>query len=668
MQYVSPFTYFIQHPMFLLLIVCLFFYQCYSSSIVARKIQGYGVQRFREFRLVSHPSPMVTISSLTILYSGCEVSWHNMTQNNSRVLVFPSQIQMDGLMIDFSPNSSRELTTVSVIAIGSGDGWRTVRKIGSLNVRWTGQGIRFLAGPVAFQKRIIVKYFPAWPWFISEFVPRILWAICCFGTGFCGIFKRPAAGKAFCICILCSFLIAAAVSACGYASLGLFREVFESVVNVVVYSTLAWTLVYAEAYFIDVFACLALLSLSGNIIVNCLIFDDADNLAEDPPVTSSCFIALGVIFISLRRCFYLFATNGVAADRDAADGTWSELAAAEPDAILSLDALCRETAALCPARPARQLNRQRVGGELRPSSGSATLSCSKVLSRVFHFDFGTFTFDADETDGPSAPGTADEDRPVASLDQLYSQALGVAPLLHAHCAAWAERSRGALDETAWSAVQPKINRHSFTSVASMWVVERRKSRHSPGPAQDAAASTPHGAPDLSEYLGAATRGSVCNGSESGEGLSDRVARVQGTAAAVPGTGTPASVPGTPEWWARQRCIKQPERAIEKAAACYGGDASRLVDICRARIVFKGVVDLCTCFKAVCDAPDVRVVRVKNSLAAAHDTRLAAGYRVGGPAPAMGGRASGTPAACNHPGVGRWITCAGYRVGGTAAGP
>eukprot|EP00291_Cryptomonas_curvata_P027506 CAMPEP_0172212078 /NCGR_PEP_ID=MMETSP1050-20130122/36785_1 /TAXON_ID=233186 /ORGANISM="Cryptomonas curvata, Strain CCAP979/52" /LENGTH=240 /DNA_ID=CAMNT_0012892655 /DNA_START=276 /DNA_END=995 /DNA_ORIENTATION=- len=240
-----------------------------------------------------------------------------MSENNSRVLVFPSQVQMDGLMIELNPNSSRQSATVAITAVGSGDGWQTVRRVGSLNVRRTGNSIRFLSGPVAFQRKVLVNYFPAWPWFTSELLPRILWAVCCFGTGFCGIFKHPAAGKAFCICVLCLFLIAAAVSACGYASLGLFREVFESVVNVVVYATLALTLVYAEAYFIDVFAYLALLSLAGNIVGNCLIFDDAANLAEDPPVTSSCFISLGVLFISLRRRFYLVATNGVAADRDA---------------------------------------------------------------------------------------------------------------------------------------------------------------------------------------------------------------------------------------------------------------------------------------------------------------------------------------------------------------
>ncbi len=34
---------------------------------------------------------------------------------------------------------------------------------------------------------------------------------------------------------------------------------------------------------------------------------------------------------------------------------------------------------------------------------------------------------------------------VSSLDQLYSQALGTLPILHAKCAAWAAKSGGALD-------------------------------------------------------------------------------------------------------------------------------------------------------------------------------------------------------------------------------
>ena len=47
--------------------------------------------------------------------------------------------------------------------------------------------------------------------------------------------------------------------------------------------------------------------------------------------------------------------------------------------------------------------------------------------------------------------------------------------------------------------------------------------------------------------------------------------------------------GAVEGWRQRRLVKAPERAVQKAVTCYGGDPSRLLDICRARIVFDEVL-------------------------------------------------------------------------------
>lgn len=49
----------------------------------------------------------------------------------------------------------------------------------------------------------------------------------------------------------------------------------------------------------------------------------------------------------------------------------------------------------------------------------------------------------------------------------------------------------------------------------------------------------------------------------------------------------------------RRCLKQPGRAMAKALWCYDGDVSRLVDICRVRIVFDTLEDLVACVRLVC---------------------------------------------------------------------
>ncbi len=75
-------------------------------------------------------------------------------------------------------------------------------------------------------------------------------------------------------------------------------------------------------------------------------------------------------------------------------------------------------------------------------------------------------------------------------------------------------------------------------------------------------------------------------------------------------------------------MKRPARAVEKLLACYSGDSSRLLDVCRTRILFTGVADILRCAKAVQAAvPLVRIVGAKNSLRTGHDSRLTGGYRV-----------------------------------------
>ena len=89
-----------------------------------------------------------------------------------------------------------------------------------------------------------------------------------------------------------------------------------------------------------------------------------------------------------------------------------------------------------------------------------------------------------------------------------------------------------------------------------------------------------------------------------------------------------------------RLIKAAERAVEKARACYGGDPSHLLDICRARLIFGTAAELAAGLSAVLDSaaapvPNcgaVRVVRVRNSLREDCDAASTCGFRVCPPPP------------------------------------
>ena len=83
-------------------------------------------------------------------------------------------------------------------------------------------------------------------------------------------------------------------------------------------------------------------------------------------------------------------------------------------------------------------------------------------------------------------------------------------------------------------------------------------------------------------------------------------------------------------WVRVGAMKDPVRAIEKGITCYFGDVSRLADVCRQRLAFGSPADLLNCLRAIRDeAPDVRIVRVKNGMHGDHDSWYTAGFRVRG---------------------------------------
>jgi hypothetical protein len=60
-------------------------------------------------------------------------------------------------------------------------------------------------------------------------------------------------------------------------------------------------------------------------------------------------------------------------------------------------------------------------------------------------------------------------------------------------------------------------------------------------------------------------------------------------------------------------VKGVERGIAKVDSTYGGDVSRLLDVCRERIVFGSIKDLTDCIEELSNDPEVSVVRIKSSM-------------------------------------------------------
>jgi hypothetical protein len=76
-------------------------------------------------------------------------------------------------------------------------------------------------------------------------------------------------------------------------------------------------------------------------------------------------------------------------------------------------------------------------------------------------------------------------------------------------------------------------------------------------------------------------------------------------------------------WAK---LKNLPRTVYKLLGAYGGDVSRLLDVCRERIIFNRVQDLLKCLEVMLRDEDVRIVRFKNRLDPAYNAIRTVGYR------------------------------------------
>jgi hypothetical protein len=320
---------------------------------------------------------------------------------------------------------------------------------------------------------------------------------------------RGDAGLGKRACILTSSLLSliSATTGVGYASSGLFRECFSPLAHCCIFAALAAAFAREEFAFPLASTWLCCASLAARVLEDVAIFRDAPNLLATPPILQAAAILPGLALLWLRRRHVRAALAGVAGDWAAQEARWREVAA-DPTNAEGLGRIARASADMGGGaeglRPRHRFPLRREAEAVVKEDGAGR-ERSAVLRLV------RWLLD---TDDPYLHDFTrrrlDERSPVRSLDQLYSQALGLAPVLSIACARWAAGSGGVLD-----------------------LPDQRLA----------------GSPPLA----------------------------------------PPAPPGGMDWgfagWESFRLVKRPARAVEKAVACYGGDVSRVTDICRGRILF-----------------------------------------------------------------------------------
>jgi hypothetical protein len=306
------------------------------------------------------------------------------------------------------------------------------------------------------------------------------------------------------------------------------------------YAALVAATVFLQQKFSECILAIGLYSICCRVTEACAVFDDCAYLASDPPTGGTALCVAALLLEWIRYRYVASVVRRVAEQQRIYDGLWGEMLAEEDNAhaLARLEDLMRGDAPAAPPDcPSLQFNRQALpdgpADDAARGAGPRAERESTEWSRTLS---STFVGERREYGAPrTVPSTVDAGRPVSSLDQLYSQALGVVYILYSKCS----------------------------------------------------------------DLCAQTGGRFAHADETDD-----------AAAEVAAHGLPAMLAR----WVELGFVKRPSRALEKAAACYGGDASRLADVCRCRLAFDGLAALAACVERVrAQAPFVRVVRAKRRL-------------------------------------------------------
>lgn len=186
----------------------------------------------------------------------------------------------------------------------------------------------------------------------------------------------------------------------------------------------------------------------------------------------------------------------------------------------------------------------------------------------------------------------DQCEPVKDLDQLYRQAAGLQMFITGKVRQWCASSNGLLkvrlaEQGVWS------------RTSSMPAGGNGSAQHPPAPS--------------AEHIRDEIRSQISSISIEPASCSFSYKYLQDIDEGQ----------GETIWWAG---TKKSDRSISKVVLAYGGDASKLVDICRERILFDSIEDMLKCCHSIICDKDIIIKRVKNRMSMHYDSNKTAGFR------------------------------------------
>lgn len=437
--------------------------------------------------------------------------------------------------------------------------------------RLTPQGIRFLSAAWQSQQQGRVDLRAPWPLFVENVLFCIVFAIGCACIAACGSCETAASGKAYFLCFTAILALNQLAASAGYLALGYPREAFGPVADAAAFSLLAAAFMCKESMFIDSLAAVGALSLGCSAVRDFALFRDRGYWAVAPPAQAMLFLATGAAFAALREKMLMVAFLAIRGDRHNYDAEWARIVAdpEEAAALARLEALADQVAQDCGPDEARHFNRIRCETTYQCDRRRRLAAfAARLLGGLAPASLSDGASLLRCSGGGGEGGEADAERSLNCVDSVPGSVDRAGPV----------RCLDQLYSQALGVVE---------------ILHGQCSRWADG---------------------------------AGGAL---VSLERGESGAIDGQ----SMQLAARRWIQLRFLKSPRRAVRKALTCYGGDPSRLADLCRARILFDRVADVAACLEAVrAGRPGVRVVRVKNFMAAGHDPWTTAGFRASPPAP------------------------------------
>ena len=445
------------------------------------------------------------------------------------------------------------------------DGGDTWSVAGSPNFRFTANGVRFLGNNLRQSHNNVSFDFRAkWPLFIEGPIFCLICSLGCACIAVCGS-TDPSNGKSVFICFGVAVALNQFIAAVGFLALDIGRESFAPLSDFLVYGILVVVCARKESMFVDSLTCVGLLSLSCSAVQDFAIFQDFSFWGVSPPMQGIVFLFTGAGFAVIKECMLIRAFYAIRGDRANYDAEWARILAdcKEMSALLKLDSLADQIASDCSTQEARQLNRVRV---------ETTYQCQA--------------------------------RPPLGECIFWWLVRSIHPSL----------AEGPSLLRCTSTVGTDSDRDKERDLCCMNSIPGSVDCLSPVQCLDQLYSQALGVVEIL-HTNCERWASRANGS--------LVSLERGESGVVDGQ----SMQQAARKWIQLRFLKSPQRAVIKVLTCYIGDTSRLMDVCRARILFDCVSDIASCLESMRAEPTVHIVRVKNLMATSHDSWGNAGFRV-----------------------------------------